>query len=217
MVAGVVEFADAGSGVPLSHDVPSASSNDRQIDDVRFAVVDVETSGLSPRRNRVLQIAVVTATADGTVINRWSSYVRPRWRWLFRLGPKRIHRIERSTLRRAPKLVDVINQFSTAIDGSVLTAHNLKFDRSFLTAAAHRAGRNLPIDRQLCTLELSRSLDPDRQYSHGLAGLCRKYEIPLTNHHDALADAEATVALLPHLLTASGLTNVAEFAQFVRS
>ena len=217
MVAGVVEFADAGSGVPLGHDVSSAGSNEREIDYLRFAVVDVETSGLSPRRNRVLQVAVVTATADGTVLDRWSSYVRPRWRWMFRLGPKRIHRIERSTLRRAPKVADVLTQFATAIDGSVLTAHNLKFDRSFLTAAAVRAGRELPIDRQLCTLELSRSLDPERQYSHGLAGLCRKYEIPLTNHHDALADAEATVALLPHLLTAGGLTNAAEFAQFVRS
>jgi DNA polymerase III subunit epsilon len=217
MVTGVVEFADAGSGVPLSRDVPSARGGERAIDGVRFAVVDVETSGLSPRRNRVLQVAVVTATADGTVLDRWSSYVRPRWRWMFRLGPKRIHRIERSTLRRAPKLAEVISEFATTIDGSVLTAHNLRFDRSFLTAAARRAGRELPIDRQLCTLELSRSLDPERQYSHGLAGLCRKYEIPLTNHHDALADAEATVALLPHLLAASGLAHVDEFAQFVRS
>lgn len=217
MVAGVVEFADADSGVPLSRDIPIAINGDREIDTVRFAVVDVETSGLSPRRNRVLQVAVVTAMADGTVLDRWSSYVRPRWRWMFRLGPKRIHRIERSTLRRAPKLAEVIGQFASAIDGSVFTAHNLRFDRSFLTAAASRAGRELPIDHQLCTLELSRSLDPQRQYSHGLAGLCRKYEIPLSNHHDALADAEATVALLPLLLAASGVRTVDEFAQFVRS
>ncbi len=206
MVSGVVEFADAGSGVPVSRD----------IDGVRFAVVDVETSGLSPRRGRVLQVAVVTATADGTVLGRWSSYVRPRWRWLFRLGPKRIHRIERAVLRHAPTLGEVMRQFNEATDGSVLTAHNLKFDRAFLVASAQRAGLNLQRGHELCTLELSRSLDPERQYSHGLAGLCRRYDIPLTRHHDALADAEATVALLPHLFAASGISRVDEFAQFVR-
>jgi DNA polymerase III subunit epsilon len=213
----VVEFADAGSGVPVDRPTDTGEVVARSIDDVRFAVVDVETSGLSPRRHRVLQVAVVTATADGTVLDRWSSYVRPRWRWLFRLGPKRIHRIERSLLRQAPRLDELIEHLAQTLDGSVLTAHNLRFDRSFLTATARRAGHQLPIDRQLCTLQLSRSLDPDRQYSHGLAGLCHRYGIPLTNHHDALADAEATVALLPHLLAASGIRDVAEFAQFAGS
>jgi DNA polymerase III alpha subunit (gram-positive type) len=217
MVSGVVEFADAGSGVPVRPHGSTDESGGREIDRVTFAVVDVETSGLSARHSRVLQVAVVTATADGTVLHRWSSYVRPRWRWLFRLGPKRIHRIDRSTLRRAPSLAEVMSQFTRAIEGSVLTAHNLKFDRSFLVASAHRSGHHWSPDRELCTLELSRSLDPERQYSHGLAGLCRKYDIPLTRHHDALADAEATVALLPHLFAASGVRTVAEFAQFVPS
>ncbi len=200
----MVESDGADPGAP-----PSSG-----LDGLRFAVVDVETSGLSARRHRVLQIAVVTASADGTVSDRWASYVRPRWPWLFRLGPKRIHGIDRATLRRAPRLDEVIAGFLVAVDGSVFTAHNLRFDRSFLRSAARRVGRELPDGPQLCTLELSRSLDPDREYSHGLAGLCRRYDVPLLRHHDALADAEATAALLPHLLRASGIRRVEGFAQF---
>ena len=48
------------------------------LDEQRFAVVDVETSGLSPRRHRILQVAVVQARADGTILDEWASDVRPR-------------------------------------------------------------------------------------------------------------------------------------------
>ena len=201
----MVEFIDADPGEP----------NQREIAEAYFAVVDVETSGLKSRRHRVLQVAVVTTRADGTVIDRWSSYVRPRSSVFFRLGPKHIHRIERWTLRSAPRLADVIEQVNDRVAGKVLTAHNLVFDEGFLTAAAARVGRQLPGGPRLCTLLLSRSLDPDRTYSHGLAGLCQRYDIPLTRHHDALADAEATAALLPHLLGESGLVSVEALAQFV--
>ncbi len=51
-----------------------------------YAVVDVETSGLRPGRDHVLQIAVVTVDATGAVVDRWSTLVRPR-RWWHRVGP----------------------------------------------------------------------------------------------------------------------------------
>ena len=61
--------------------VPSVAELPASLASVEFAVVDVETSGLSSRSHRILQVAVVRARADGTVIDRWCSYVRPRWRW----------------------------------------------------------------------------------------------------------------------------------------
>src|SRR6056297_2345408 len=44
-----------------------------------FAVVDLETSGFSMRRHRILQIGLVTVDGDGTVIDEWSSLVKLRW------------------------------------------------------------------------------------------------------------------------------------------
>jgi DNA polymerase-3 subunit epsilon len=167
----------------------------------RYAVVDVETSGLRPRRDHVLQIAVVTVEPDGEVVDRWTTLVRLR-HWWHRVGPRHIHGISRRTLRAAPSAREALGQLADRLAGNVFTAHNADFDAEFIERAARRAGMQLLIDRRLCTLEMSRQLDPDRQLTHGLAELCARYGVPLTDHHDALADATATAAVLPHLLRA---------------
>ncbi len=176
-----------------------------ELSSTRFAVVDVETSGLSVRRARVLQVGVVTVDADGRVLDRWGTLVRPRSRWWFRVGPRRIHGIDRRSLRRAPVAKVVLDELSSRLDGAVFVAHNASFDLAFLREFARREGRVLPIEVPLCTLALSRALDPDRRESHRLGDLCVRYGVELTRAHDALADAEATAALLPHLLTAHAI------------
>jgi DNA polymerase III subunit epsilon len=167
-----------------------------------FAVVDVETSGLRPRRDHLLQIAVVTVDADGNVVDRWTTLVRLR-RWWHRVGPRHIHGITRRRLRRAPAAREALRELAGRLDGTVFTAHNAHFDAEFLEQSARRVGVDLVVDRRVCTLELSRRLDPERQLTHGLAELCARYGVELTAHHDALADATATAAVLPHLLRAS--------------
>ena len=166
-----------------------------------FAVVDVETSGLRPRRDHLLQIAVVTVDADGNVVDRWTTLVRLR-RWWHRVGPRHIHGITRRRLRRAPAAREALRELAGRLDGRVFTAHNADFDAEFLEQSARRVGVDLVVERRVCTLELSRRLDPERQLTHGLAELCARYGVELTAHHDALADATATAAVLPHLLRA---------------
>lgn len=218
--------------------VPSVAELPASLASVEFAVVDVETSGLSSRSHRILQVAVVRARADGTVIDRWCSYVRPRWRWFARMGPTHIHGIHRRHVRRAPTADAVLTELGRRIDGAVLTAHNLRFDWGFLARAAARADRPLPTGPRLCTLQLARApyaaadaaaadhavvsgvgvglppTDAPRP-SFRLGDLCIAYGIPLINAHDALADAEATAGLLPHLLHAAGVTTTDQLAQLV--
>jgi len=170
----------------------------------RFAVVDVETSGLSTRRNRILQIGVVTVESDGTVVDSWSSLVRLRRPWS-RVGPRKVHGITRRALRGAPRSEAVLHELRDRLAGSVFTAHNAEFDAAFIERAADRDHVPLALGRRLCTLQLSRRLDPDRQLTHGLADLCARYDVALERHHDALADATATAAILPHLLAAHGV------------
>ena len=86
-------------------------------------------------------------------------------------------------------------------------AHNADFDVAFLRKAASRHGVPLAIRDPLCTLRLSRRLDPDRRLAHGLAALCARYGVDNERAHDALADAAATAAVLPHLLAAHGITD----------
>ncbi len=180
----------------------------------RFAVVDVETSGLSPVQHRILQVAVVTVGADGTVLDEWSTLVRPS---LWRVGPRHVHGLTVRRLWRAPRLRAVAPELARRIDGNVVVAHNVGFDWAFIERAIGRAGTGRPAPpHRLCTLELSRSLDPERVLSHRLADVCERYGVPLTRAHDALADARATAALLPQLLAASGVTSLDELAPEVR-
>jgi DNA polymerase-3 subunit epsilon len=181
---------------------------DRPLDELRFAVVDLETSGLSPRRHQILQVAVVVVDVDGHVIERWSSYVRPRHGVWSRVGPRHIHGITRRRLIGAPRLTPVLRTMSALLDGTVFTAHNSAFDAAFVAAAAARAGVEMVLPPQVCTLQLSRRLDPGRSLSHRLGDACARHGIPVTNPHDALADAQATAALLPHLIRAHGATTL---------
>lgn len=177
----------------------------------RFAVVDVETSGLSTRRHRILQIGLVTIEADGAVVDEWSTLVRLPWPWS-RVGQRRVHGITRRTLRGAPGSDAALDELARRLDGTVFTAHNVEFDAAFVERAAQRHGVRMRLDPRLCTLQLSRRLDPDRQLTHGLAAVCDRYGVTIERQHDALFDARATAAVLPHLLVAHGVQDERDLA-----
>lgn len=183
-----------------------------------FAVVDVETSGLDTRRHRVLQLAVVTIDADGTLLDEWDTFVKLRWP-LARVGPTHIHGITRPMLKQAPKIGAVLEELDQRIGDSLFVAHNARFDGEFLINAARRSGSNssLPntLQRRLCTLRMSRRLDPERARSHRLTDLCDRYGVTLDRPHEARSDALATAAVLPHLLHAHGISDVGDLEPFL--
>jgi DNA polymerase-3 subunit epsilon len=175
----------------------------------RFAVVDLETSGVSTRRHRILQLAMVTVEADGSPVDTWETRVRLRWPWQ-RVGPTHVHGLRRADLRDAPPLDRVLDEFRDRLDGAVFTAHNADFDAEFLLRAARRRpdlGLDGKLSPRLCTLRLSRRLDPERTSSHRLGDVCERYGVTITRPHDALADATATARVLPHLLAAHQITD----------
>jgi DNA polymerase-3 subunit epsilon len=176
------------------------------VTDAHFAVVDVETNGLSPYRHRLLQVGIVRLTGHGVVLDRWDTLLRAPWR---PLGPKRIHGLSRRRLRGAPRFRTVVPELVAALDGCILCAHNTAFDWPFLVLALQRDGYPAPDALRLCTLELSRSLDPERLRSHRLSDLCQRYGVALDRAHDAAADAAATSAVLPFLLAEAGITELA--------
>jgi DNA polymerase III subunit epsilon len=171
----------------------------------RWAVIDVETNGLSARRHRILQIAVVNVaigTANEAVItDEWCTYARP---FLGRVGPSHIHGITRESLRSAPRFADIAPDLVSRLNNAVIVAHNLDFDWPFLRKALKRSGYRPPDARRLCTLRLSRSLDPDRTLRHRLPDVAARHGVELVNAHHALNDARATALLLPSLLAQAG-------------
>lgn len=177
-----------------------------------FSVVDIETSGLSTRRHRILQIAVARVE-DGEIVDEWSSLVRLKWPWQ-RVGPRRVHGISRRDLRGAPDTAAVLAEFAARTDGTVLVAHNMSFDWGFIERAARAYRVDLTPPPRVCTLWMSRRLDPDRQQSHRLADVCDRYGVGNDRPHDARYDAHATALVLPKLLAEHGVTDAHDLAPF---
>ncbi|MFT3662684.1 MAG: exonuclease domain-containing protein [Gordonia sp. (in: high G+C Gram-positive bacteria)] len=153
-----------------------------------YAVVDVETSGLSARSDRVLQIAVTQLGPDLAVESSWSTLLNPGCD----PGPVHIHGLTRTRLAGAPRYDDVAEHLGRMLDGRVLVAHNARFDWSFLSAEAQRIRQPLPVRERLCTMALTRRLDlPTRDLK--LRSVADYWGVGDWREHDAAADVLATV------------------------
>ena len=180
------------------------------IDQVRFAVVDTETTGLSTDNDHVLQVGVVVVRGNGAVEKEFVTYVR-RLTWGFgHVGAFHIHGITRRQLRGGIKPREAIEKLNALISDCVFTAHNAKFDIGFLQSDSTRLQIPLKLTGPLCTLNLSRKLDPQRAMSHKLKDVAARFGKSTERPHDALADAQLTAAVLPELLSAHRITTHGE-------
>lgn len=182
---------------------------------MRFAVVDTETTGLSPENDRLLQIGVVVVGADGRIENQFATHIKRRFLKPGRLGAHFVHGITRSDLRNGIAIGEALTTMQELIEGCVFTAHNAQFDLGFLRAEAKRAKVSLTIDSPICTLKMSRALDPKLTMSHKLSEIAIRHGIVNERAHDALADAQVTAAVLPRLLSELGITTIEQLSPFV--
>jgi DNA polymerase III subunit epsilon len=160
-----------------------------------YTVIDVETTGLSARHHRVLEIAVVRTDAFGRITGEWSRRVDPGGP----VGATHIHGITANDVRGAPKFGDLIPHLNQWMQGAVLVAHNARFDAAFVRAEYSNAGWDLPWLPTLCTLEASSYYLPDMDRRR-LADCCALARVPLRGAHSALGDARATAGLLRYYL-----------------
>ena len=180
----------------------------------RFAIVDTETTGLFPANDRVLQLGVVIVRGDGTIESQFATHIKRLVLKPGRLGAHHVHGITRSDLLRGIPVVDALHELQDMLQGAVFTAHNAAFDLGFLRAEAIRAKFALNIPAHICTLKMSRALDPKSTRSHRLSEIAKRYSVVIDRQHDALADALITAAVLPRLLDELKITTVDQLARF---
>jgi DNA polymerase-3 subunit epsilon len=161
-------------------------------------VVDLETTGLTARRDRIIEIAAVRVH-DGCVVDQWHTLVNPG----ITIAPliTALTGITAGMAADAPAFDSVSDTFRTFVGDAVLVAHNAAFDLGFLRAELARldgATVSLPAET-LCTLKLARRLFPGLP-SHSLEALIQSLGLPVRRHHRALPDALATADLLSHLI-----------------
>ena len=156
-----------------------------------FAIIDVETTGLSPRTNRVVELAIVRVDLRGQILDEWSSRFNPEGP----VGATHIHGITQAEVDRAPLFRDLAGTIASRLNGLPIAAHNAKFDMQFMRYEFDRAGWDLPSLPSFCTLDGSRHYLPNLDRRR-LADCCWAANVQLHNAHSALGDARATAGLL---------------------
>jgi DNA polymerase-3 subunit epsilon len=157
-----------------------------------FAALDLETTGLSPRTDRVVEVAVVCLDLNGKVVSEFCTLVNPQRD----VGPTRVHGLRARDVAAAPRFADVAGQVLGYLAGRVPVGHNLSFDLRFLDAELDRLGSGLPEGLPgLCTMRLAGGY-LDGLSGRTLAACCASANVPLTQAHCALADARAVAGLM---------------------
>ena len=160
----------------------AADADARLINNVEFLVVDVETTGLSTATDVILQVGAVVTDSNGRIKRRFSTYVRPgdgSLPWDTPQPPAHeIHGITNDDINRGLPTRRALRRLRRLARRRVLVAHNAKFDYGFISSESARHSVPLRVNNPVCTLELSRKLDPKRAESHRLATLCERYGIP---------------------------------------
>ncbi|MFJ2761981.1 TerD family protein [Streptomyces prasinus] len=156
-----------------------------------WALIDVETSGLVARRDRVLSVAVITIGPDGEQTGEFSTLLDPGCD----PGPVEVHGLTAERLRGAPTFDQVAGRIGAMLQDRVLVAHNAQFDYDFLAHEFARARMWLPVSQRLCTLALNRQVDPPTD-DMKLGTLAAHYGVPQQRAHDAWDDTRVLAGIL---------------------
>ena len=160
------------------------------------AVIDFETTGLSPAQgDRATEIAAVIVE-DCQVVDRYQSLMNAGVR--IPSFVESLTRITNSMIRAAPSTAQVMSEVASLVGDIPLVAHNASFDSKFWDAELALINRRR---RQefACSLLLARRILPQAP-SHKLGELIEFANLPKSGRaHRALADAEMAASLLQHL------------------
>lgn len=176
-------------GPPVGSAPPRTSSRPvfASLANRRCVFVDLETTGTSAARERITEVGIVTVDFDGamTRVQEWSSLVNPQ-----RPIPSEIQwltGITNEMVRSAPSFEALAPDLLERLRDAVFIAHNARFDYGFLKTEFARLG--IPWRAStLCTVRLSRLIDPDRS-PHSLDAVVARYGLEGEQRHRALGDA----------------------------
>lgn len=190
--------------------------------DTTYVVFDLETTGFSPVNDQIIEIGAVKIDGDGTVISRFSKFVKLYK--VARLSPKikELTNITDNMLEASGEDIhDVMDQFSYFIGESILVAQNAKFDMSFM-AGYFIEFHKLTYSR-LCfdTIKFAKVLKPNHE-SYRLTLLAPMFEVEYdaNAHHRADYDAEITAKIFikqMELLNLSDQTTISDMIELEQS
>ena len=150
-----------------------------------FAAFDLETTGLDPKTNKIVEIGAVKFDKKG-IVARFSTLINPDMPMPAEAA--RVNKISDEMLKGKPTINEVLPDFFYFINGAALIAHNAPFDLGFIDEAINKAFMK-PLPNPVAdTLSISRQLFPDLT-SHSLQNMAAFFKIDALDAHRAEDDA----------------------------
>jgi DNA polymerase-3 subunit epsilon len=161
---------------------------------LEFAILDIETSGGTPKESKIIEIAIIIHDGE-KVIDTYESLVNPEKSidWYV----QKLTGIKDKDVENAPKFYEIAKDVFKFLENRVFVAHNIGFDYPIVRNEYKQLGFDLRLPH-LCTIKSSRVLIPDLE-SYGLKNLSKHLEIDLDNHHRAMDDTKATALIFEHI------------------
>lgn len=156
-----------------------------------YTIIDIETTGLDPSYDYILEISAIKVR-DNLIVNTFSSFVK-----CFDHIPEFITSLTGITnemVANAPLLKDVLIKFLDFIEDDIIIGHNVNFDINFLYDNCS-SELNIPLSNNFVdTMRISRRLNSDMKH-HRMSDLLKLYKIDDSNQHRALNDCEYTFSI----------------------
>lgn len=175
-----------------------------------YAVIDTETTGVLPTRDRIIEIAIILVSIDGAVEEEFVTLINPSRD----LGPTNKHGVKAKDLSDAPRFEEVAGDIAHRLRDRTLIGHNVSFDIGMLAGEFERMGHVLKDLPHICTRRLAYEFGPS---SRKLAECCAFFGIDPGRSHAALDDARAALKLYQEyikLARAQGLGDSADLRSF---
>ena len=167
----------------------------------KFVVLDLETTGLSPSENEIIEIGAIKFAFGASVHDGFQLFLRPKRE----IGPKieKLTGITQQMLDRdGVEPAVALKGFSEFICDLPLVTFNAPFDMGFLWSAGRKHGLSFK-NRYTCALQLSRQAWPELP-SHRLADLAGRAQLSDENTHRALADSKRALQIFLAAVTTLG-------------
>lgn len=158
-------------------------------------VLDLETTGLDHRTERIIEIGAVRLQ-DNEIVETFSSFVKPDVP--IRPSSFKVHQISEEMVADAPSIEEILPTFLEFMGDLPFVAHNAIFDYSFLNEASKRLYEKRLPNHRIDTFEMYRVVFPEEQ-SHGLTSLMERFGFEQTVKHRAVHDATNLAKVYPLL------------------
>lgn len=161
-----------------------------------FVIVDLETTGLSPQKNEIIEIGAIKVE-NGKIIDTMDIFIKPKVpvsKFITRLTG-----ITNEMLEEGYDIQEGMSKFVDFSKGYTLIAHNAKFDMGFLNSNMNYCFNKNLENEYLDTLKISKEMIKGLS-SYKLESLANFFNVDYNGAHRAIKDCEITLDVYNNLM-----------------